>query len=166
MWPVFSETERRYVKRWAYGTWGSAQCKFCCGGIACIFGHGSPPLYLCDMRTSAFLGTWYKHGHRWLRALGPEVWRGGTAKHVSFLVTRQLFSHTLTRTHLNTRLFFLVRIMDWLSQLGWSEKGKRGCGVKVRGSKKRVMVLLMSLIKCYSLCNESASFDRPKKQKK
>ena len=36
----------------------------------------------------------------------------------------------------------------------------------MRGSKKRVMVLLMSLIKCYSLCNESASFDRPKKQKK
>ena len=30
---------------------------FVCGGIACIFGHGSPPFYLCDMRTSAFLGT-------------------------------------------------------------------------------------------------------------
>lgn len=27
------------------------------GGIACIFWHASPPFYLCDMRTSAFLGT-------------------------------------------------------------------------------------------------------------
>lgn len=149
--------ERRYVKRWAHGSWGSARCKFCRGGgIACIFWHASPPFYLCDMRTSAFLGTWYIHGHRWLRALGPGAGREGGAQlnqFPSWLLANCSHTHTHRNTH---ALFFSLSDMGLIEPIGWSGR-KRGS----------VMLLLMSLIKCYLLRSESVSLigQRSKKKK-
>lgn len=143
--------ERRYVKRWANGTWGSAWCKFwsgwwhCVHILACLASFLSVrhayirfPGYM--IHTWSSLATCFRSRSR------KGGWGGGgTVKPVSFFSPTV---HTNTETHARTRIiFFLFPFGRWaeLSQLD-DRKGKGGGGVWWNYGEGSVMLLLMSLI--------------------
>lgn len=134
--------ERRYVKRWANGTWGSAWCKFwsgwwhCVHILACLASFLSVrhayirfPGYM--IHTWSSLATCFRS-----RSRKGGVRRGGTVKPVSFLVTRQLFTHTQKHTHA-LGLFFSFSLSDvglsWANWMIGKEKGGGFGGIMVRG---------------------------------
>lgn len=142
--------ERRYVKRWADGTWGSARCKFCCGGIACIFWHASPPFLSVRHAYIRFLGYMI---HTW-SSLATCV-RSRSRKGAGGAQLNQFPSWLLANcSHTKTRAFFLASRRWGAGPTGWPERKRGLYGVKLRGS---VMLLLISLIECYSLCSQSVS---------
>lgn len=160
--PVFSEMSDVMSSVGPTALEAQPGANFVVEALRAYFGMPRLLFYLCDMRTSAFLGTWYIHGHRWLRALDPGAGRGpgGGAQ------LNQFPSWLLANcSHTKTRAFFLSFRRWGAGPTGWPERKRGLYGVKLRGS---VMLLLMSLIECYSLCSQSVSLigQRSKKKRK
>lgn len=145
--------ERRYVKRWANGTWGSARCKFwsgwwhCVHILACLASFLSVrhayirfPGYM--IHTWSSLATCFRSRSR------KGGWGGGAQlnQFPSWLLANYSHTHRNTRTH--SAYFFLFPFGLWaeLSQLD-DRKGKGGGGgFWWSYGEGSVMLLLMSLI--------------------